>query len=310
MAQPLRIESAKNTDLLTIKTRAARLWLVNNELLHEKILAYLARYRERYEEKLYAFVIQGNHYHSTAIFPKANRAHFMRDLNSMVARLAIWNVPGIEEGKFWARRYANQLLPRNEDIENWFFYCALQPVKAGLVSRISEYPGYNSFHDAISGIERKFKVVNWTAYNNAKRFNPKVKLSDYTTIHVLKYERLPGYEHLTQNEYKKLMLEKLEERRQAIIEARNKEGKSFLGKAALLATKPGTKPYKTKKSTRDSKRPLVLSTCPKTKKEGLAQYFDTSNLYHQRSRRYLSGEEYVEFPPGTYKPPLFLVYPP
>ena len=307
MTQPLRFESPERTDLITIRTRASRLWFVNNKPLEDKILAYLARYRELRSVKLYAFALQGNHHHHVANFPLANRAHFMRDFNSITARLVQWNVPGIEPGKFWERRYANQLLPRDGDIEKWFFYCALQCVSSGLAEKISDYPGYNSFNDAISGIERKFKVVNWTGYNNAKRFNPLVNIKDYITVHVLKYERLPGYEHLSQHEYKKLMLQKLEEKRVEIVKERYKKGLGFFGRQGLLATKPGTMPKSTKKSTRHSKRPLVLSSCFETWKKCMRDLLNRQRDYHDKSADYLSGKQFVRFPSGTYKPPLFLV---
>ena len=84
-----------------------------------------SEYRELRSVKLYAFDLQGNHHHRVTDFPLANRAHFMRDFNSMTAKLVQGNVSGIEPGKFRERRYANQLLPQEEDVEKWFFYCAL-----------------------------------------------------------------------------------------------------------------------------------------------------------------------------------------
>ena len=88
-------------------------------------------------------------------------------------------------------------MPEEADIENYFFYLALQPVQDGLVDRISDYPGYNCFNDAVSGIERSFKVVDWGRYNDTKRWDQDVKLEDFTTEVTLNYTRLPGYEDLS-----------------------------------------------------------------------------------------------------------------
>jgi len=303
MSQPLRIENPKEVNLITSRTENSRLWFVNNAELEHDILGGLAKYQATRNAILYAFVIQGNHPHIVSNHPGSNRADFMRDFNSRVAWLAKHHIPELERGKFWERRYASQAVPTNDDIEEYFFYCALQPVLSGLVEKISDYPGYNSFHDAVTGITRTYTVVNWSAYNNAKRFNPQISIADYTETYELRYARLPGYEHLSQHEYKVLMYKKLEERRQEIVRKRRAEGKGFLGREALLRTKRGSKPFQTKRSTRNSKRPLVLTRCGESKKKYLEIYFDTFSRYKIASEKFLKGRLSTVFPTGTYPPP-------
>lgn len=304
MCQPLRQEDSRQVNLITTRTEKSRLWFVNNSDLDKQILASLARYQSSYGVTLYAFVLQGNHDHLASAFPGANRAHFMRDLNSQIARICKRLVPEVGRGKFWERRYASQELPRNEDIEEYFFYCALQPVRAGLTEHPRDYPGYNSFEDAINGVEREFAFIEWAKYRNALRFNPKVDIAKYTKTYTLKYSRLPGYEHLSKEAYRNLMLRKFEERRLAIVEERRKLGKGFPAPGMLKKVKPGSEPRSTKTSTRNSPRPLVLCACPSTKRERLSSYFSLVARYKDASARYLEGEISVRFPPGTYRPPL------
>ena len=158
----------------------------------------------------------------------------MRDLNSSTARAVPRYTPHYPGGKLWARRYSNEFLPAAEDLEEYFFYIALQAVQDGLVEKISEQPGYNFFHDAVWGIKRQKKVMNWSAYYEAKRSNSKVKTKDYLTEYTLEYKRLPGYEELTQRQYATLMYKKLELRRVELVRSRYRSGKSFAGKATLL----------------------------------------------------------------------------
>lgn len=304
MSQPLRIEDCQQVNLLTSRTQNSRLWFVNNKRLETEILGSLAKYQERHGVALYAFALQGNHDHLSARFPRGNRAPFMRDLNAQIARLAIRLVNGLGRGKYWERRYAHQELPRNEDIEEYFFYCALQTVLSGLAEHPSEYPGYNSFDDAVNGRECEYTVTDWTRYNNARRWNAKVDITRYQSTHKLVYQRLPGYEHLSQEAYRDLMYKKLEERRLAIVAERKKAGKGFLGQKALKNVKPGARPHITKTSTRTSHRPLVLSACQETKQHCLERYFCTLDRYKQASIRYLKGEITVRFPTGTYRPPM------
>lgn len=164
-----RIESAEYTDSLTTRTRNSELWFVNNSELEHAILGRTAKYAERYEVALYALAIEGNHLQGPAKFAHHNRSAFMRDLKSTIARTVPRYTPSYPEGNLWARRYSNEFLPGAQDVENRFFYTLLQPVQDGSVEKISDYPGYNCFNDAIWGIKRDFKVMNWTAYDEARR---------------------------------------------------------------------------------------------------------------------------------------------
>ena len=303
MSYHQRIEAPELANFLTTRSRESRLWFVNNRALEGAILGYAAKYAARYSVKLYGLALEGNHIQGPALFPKGNRASFMRDLNSSVARAVprYTNHPG---GGFWARRYSNEFLPGNEDIEEYFFYTALQPIQDGLVEKISDYPGYNCFHDAIWGRKLKFKVIRWGEFNAARRRNPSVSISDFTDIVSLQYERLPGYEELSQKDYAHLMLKKLEERRTAIVAKRKSKGLGFAGKDNLKKTIPGALPQSTKISTPQSHRPRVLSVCPKRRAECKAWYFDIYFNYKESSREYRSGNFEVVFPLGTYPPYL------
>ena len=281
----------------------SRLWFVNNEPLEEVILSFVAKYSARYKVKLYALAIEGNHTQCPALFTEENRSAFMRDLNSSIARA----VPRYTEhngGRFWGRRYSNEFMPGNEDVEEYFFYTVLQPVKDGLVPKISEYPGYNCFSDAIWGKKRKFKVVKWKEYNARLKRDPTAKISNYTEVVELQYARLPGYEHLTQKEYAHQMMVKLEERRQVILKDRADRGVGFVGREKLLQIIPGSLPRNSKTSTINDHRPRVLSICPDRRANCKAWYFDIYFKYKIASSDYREGKPNVVFPHGTYPPHL------
>ena len=299
-----RIEWKNEASFLTTRSRNSRLWFVNNRVLEDAILGYAARYSKRYSVKLYALAIEGNHIQAPAHFPLANRADFMRDFNSTVARAVPRYTPEYEGGIFWGRRYSAELVPAAADIEDRFFYTVLQAVNDGHVERISEYPGYNCFHDAVWGVKRRYKVVRWGEYNAARRYNPKLAIKDYTDTVELEYTRIPGYEHLSQRDYAHLMEKKLEERRVKIVNERRAKGLEFLGREKLLKIKRGSRPKNTKTSTSESYRPRVLSVCPKRRQEYEARYYDTQAKYKIASKAYRAGDLTVEFPEGTYRPSI------
>lgn len=305
-SQPLRIECADYWSLVTSRTINSRLWFANNSQLENCILGHLARYREKYGVDLHSFAIMGNHVHTVARFPNENRSQFFRDFNARIAEGVRNFVEDFEGGPLFERRFSEQAIPRPEDLEEYFFYSALQATESGLAEHPDDYPGYNSFHDAINGTKRLFRHVNWAAYNAHKRFNKNIKVSDFTTEHVLEFKRLPGYEHLSQREYKKLMLKKREERRVRLVEKRKAEGLGFLTREQLLAVVPGSLPNSTKKSERNSKRPLVLTKCLETKQRFLEWYFSIFQAYKAAVKLYRLGQLDVKFPKGTYRPPLVI----
>ena len=105
----------------------------------------MAKYIEKYQVELYGFQLVGNHYHLLARFPLGNMALFYRDFNARIAESVKLLVPEFESGPLFERRYASQAVPEKDDIEDYFFYLALQPVSSGLCARVSEYPGRSLF---------------------------------------------------------------------------------------------------------------------------------------------------------------------
>lgn len=308
MAYHPRIESKDRATFITTRTRNSELWFANNRPVEEYALAQLAKLCSRYRVTVYAFGLEGSHYHAVMRFELLNRADFTRDFNSGIARAVDRLTPNFDGGRLWKRRYSGEYIAGDPDIERQFFYTVLQPIQDHLVQKISEYPFYNCFHDATRGVKRIYKMVNWTAYYNARRINPAVKMKDFLEIHTLEYHRLPGYENFSQQEYRLLMLKKLEFYRQEILKKHRDEGKvHYLGAAALLKSVPGTKAKSPKISTRASHRPRVLSVSHERRAEGRNWYFKIYFKYKESSKRYRAGELEVEFPPGTYLPPIWMV---
>lgn len=304
-----RIETPDMANFVTTRSKNSELWLINNIPLERAILGYAAKFSERYNCKLHALAIEGSHIHGPILFPECNRAAFMRDFNSCVARAVKRHVFEYLGGKFWARRYSNEFLPLVEDIEESFFYTVLQPVQDCLVKKLSDYPGYNCFYDAVNGIKREYQVMDWTRYNRDRKRNPNVRKEDYLETVLLEYERLPGYEHLSQREYALLMHKKLEVRRIKLVKELIKQGRSFLGRERLLKIRPGTPAINPKTSTEIDYRPRVLCKSSEVKANVLNWYFGIFAEFKEASKRYLRGELNVRFPPGTYKPPIIKTLP-
>ena len=302
MGRDLSFEHSDFVFFATIRTIASRLWLINNPELEQQILAYAARYAEHYGVTLYAFIVMGNHYHILARFPNGNKAAFFRDLNGIISKLTKAKVKMFEGGKLWARRVRTQVVPNKEDILDRFFYTCMNPIAAGLSQKLSEYPAYNSFSDAIRGKVRTFKVVEWHKYNNLKRKNPNLTIAEFTKYHKLTYARLPGYESMSKAEYVDFMNREAERRRVEIVNRRKAAGLGFATPQLLKEQEPGAKPRSTKTSDRNTHRPLVLTRCITTKHKFLRWYFELVAAFRTAATKFRAGMFDVPFPPGTYRP--------
>jgi len=299
-SQPIRVECTDKVQLITCRTINSALWFVNNKKLEYMMLAYLAKYAEKYGVLLYAFAIVGNHYHMVAKFPLGHRSEFFRDFNARVAQAVKHCVPNYLGGPLFERRFTPQVLMLDEDVENYFFYCALQSVSSGLCKKTSDFQDYNSFHDASCGIARKFKLFSYGKYNAAKRNNPNVNIMDFEKEYSLRYALLPGYENLTVKHYKTKLYQILETRRLEIIEDRTARKKGFLGKERLRQVHPGSYPFSSKKG---GIRPLVLSACQQAKQQYLNWYFAIVSDFRTAVDNYRKGVFSTEFPQGTFRPP-------
>ncbi|OVE79951.1 hypothetical protein BVY02_01765 [bacterium J17] len=298
-SQPIRVECSDHPQLITSRTVNSRLWFVNNPKMEERILGFLAKYQQQYGVIIYAFVMVGNHYHLLAKFPLANRAAFCRDFNARIAEAARYYVKSFGSGPLFGRRYTCQAIPTEKDLEDCFYYCALQPVSSGLSDRISGYPAYNSFQDAMNQRNRTYRVFRGEDYKNAKRKNPKTKALHYWSYYTLELSVLSTSESASDSQYKQQLLKQLETRRLKLIDARRSEGKGFCNKELLRKVKPGSLP---KESKTGGRRPLVLTICPIARRKYLEWYFATVEAYRSASHAFLAGNLEVDFPPGTYRP--------
>ena len=303
MAEQLKVSIPNEVCLTTIRTQNSQLWFVNNKKVEREILSYLAKYQTEFGVIIYAFILMGNHYHMVAKFPRGNRHLFKKAFNRIFANILKRHDRRFRGGHVWARRYRPQGLPRPVDVKHWFFYTVCNPISSGLVPTIYQYQSFNSFFMSLSGQSRKFEFFDIEKYQNAVRYNQKLTKEDCTKVYELTISRLPGYEDMSQEDYRKFLLGEYIKRRKELVKARKELNKGFMGVEKLKAQSSGGYPLKTKKSDRHSHRPLYLTLCADTRKLCLDGYFSILADYKAASQRYRKGKLATKFPPGTFRPP-------
>ena len=101
------------------------------------------------------------------------------------------------------------------------------------------------------------------------------------------------------------MRRKFKERTAEALKRRG--GKASVGAQRLVIIEPGSRPKRIKRSGARDYRPRVLSRNPERRSAAQAWYFSIYFDYQRCSKRYREENLSVQFPQGTYKPPLFTV---
>jgi len=305
MSQPLRIDYPEGmSSFVTRRFRNSQLAYANNKGLEARVLGSLGKYLEKYEAKIYAFTIFGSHDHPMMKFKPQTKSHFFRDLGARTAEAVKKYIPNFGTGAVFEKRPSEQAITEDKESHlERLMYTIMQPIQAGLCKNLSDYPGFNSYKYIVSGKPLEVEFFNGSDFRRAKRKNKHVDPSLFIEKHEIKFERIPGYEHLSQKEYGNLIQAEYEKRRTKIIKELEAKGHVWPSPASLRRTKSTNCAKNPKRSTRETKRPLVLSVCMERRSEFLNYYFSILTAFKKASKSYLLGNRNAVFPEGTCIPP-------
>ena len=182
-------------------------------------------------------------------------------------------------------------------------YVVLQPVTAGLCKHVSDYPGFNCFKYLLSGKPLTVGFVRGSDFSKARHNKQDADIRKFTDKHKIHFKRIPGYEHMSDAEYREFLMAEYERRRRKIVEEFEKKGHRWPIPEALRRTKSTDRAKNPKKAKPDGFYPLVICKCKDLRDAFLDWYFTNLILYKKASRRYLDGDTMAAFPSGCNKPP-------
>ena len=263
MSQPLRIDYPEgHSSFVTRRFRNSQLLYVNNSNIEHRVLGSLGKYLAKYDAKIFAFTIFGSHDHPMLQFKPKTKSAFFRDLGARTAEAIKKHIPEFGTGSVFEKRPSEQAVTDDKESHlDRLMYTILQPIQAGFCKNLSDYPGFNSYQYIISGKPLKVEFFNGAEYNKAKRRNKNADPADYTEHYEIIFEKIPGCENMSQKEYSKLIQEEYNKRRETIINEFDAQGHIWPSPESLKRAKSTDFAKKPKRSTRESKRPLVLSLC-------------------------------------------------
>lgn len=305
MSQPLRLDYPKGMgSFVTRRFRNSQLLYANNQNIEDRVLGSLGKYLNKFGAKVYAFTLFGSHDHSMYDFKPLTKSAFFRDFGARTAEAIKKHVPSFGTGSVFEKRPSEQAITYDKESHlDRLMYTILQPIQAGLCKNLSDYPGFNSYKYIISGKPLEVEFFNGAEYTKAKRRNKDADPADYIEHYEIKFEKIPGCEDMSQKEYSKLIQGEYNKRREAIIEELDQKGHIWPSIESLRKTKSTDFAKSPKRSTRESKRPLVLSLCMERRAQFLDYYFSKLHAFKKASIAYLAGDRQAEFPEGTCIPP-------
>lgn len=237
-----------------------------------------------YGQAIYGAIAMSNHVHFVLGDSTGDRSEFMRDAMSGIARAG--NNHRGREGHFWeAGSYGDTVLLDRDAIARKLIYIWMNPVRAGLVERARDWPGFKILPEHWG---KKIRIVRPCKYYGWR--NPKV-------VEFIP-QPPPGFEDMSLEEvceYFERLLRKEEDR---LARERAKKGTQVKGVKAVKAVDPMSAP-----STKDSEggiNPRFATKDAKLLVGAIEVYRHFREEYERQRQRWLRGvKKKIVFPAGT-----------
>ncbi|MBX7144620.1 MAG: transposase [Oligoflexia bacterium] len=291
MGNPIRNTDPSLIHLITLRTEGACLWLVPSTELNQMILGVLARYQEMFGVVIHAYTFLSNHPHLLLRAPRGNLDEFMENVAREIARRA--NYHSGRKGKFWSRRYSDQIVLSEEGALEAFLYVTTNSTRHGLVKHCKDWPGVCSYNQCLDGQDRECVFIHYSKrdYIGSGNF--------VRSKHILKLAPLPQHAGLSQGERAVILKKLIDERCQFYVAKRNAAGEGFLGVAGILKQRLGGAAM----TTANSPRPTCYKDTLERMREFRRQARERRCRHREASIRFRFGDYSVQFPPFSYKPP-------
>ncbi len=306
MGRPLRRQVPGQYYQFTTRCHQARCFLRPDDETNQAVLEWLTRAQLLYPElRILSVCVMSNHLHMVVhdqVGLLSNWAsYFLGNLSRAINRIRG------RSGTFYQRRYSAEPILDDEALIDRLVYTVANPVKAGLCSRVDQWPGIVLF---ARGSRREEIPVSWIDRNQQRRArkraqrrgDAKPESEEYRVQQILVIHPLLD-----------ATTDAGESRAAAAIEARETElglerrnaGLRPLGRAKILAQSWHAAP----KAPKHEPRPLCHSASLALREAFREGYRTFVELFREASERLRDGDLQVSFPDWSFPPGRPLVRP-
>jgi putative transposase len=159
MARPLRLDHAGAVWHLTSRGNEKR-EIFRDEKDRERFLSILGQVVKRFQWRVHAYVLMGNHYHLLIETPEATLSRGMRHLNSIYSQS--FNRRHRRVGHLLQGRFKAILVERQSHLLELARYVVLNPVRAGMTASAGQWPWSNYRATAGLGSSPPWLESEWT----------------------------------------------------------------------------------------------------------------------------------------------------
>jgi len=285
---------------VTCRSIHSRLLLRPSRLLNEIIIGALARSKQRYGLRIICFAFVSSHFHLLLEVNDARQlSRFMGYFNSKLAR-EVGRLTGWRE-KIFGRRYQAILVSPEEaaQIER-MAYVLSHGAKEGLVDSPRDWPGVHEVRALLGEEELKGywfdRTKEYAARHRREDFGP----LKYATEETLTLDPLPCWKHLTDQERRCRVVALVAEIEAQAALQREKTRIPSLGVDRILAQDPQSRPSHSKRSP----APFCHAASKAWRQLLRTAYGEFVDAFRRAAERLKSGDRNVQFPQGSFPPPL------
>jgi REP element-mobilizing transposase RayT len=279
---------AGSTYLVTRRCSERRFFLRPSKLTNDLLLYCLAVAAQRTGVLVHAFCALSDHYHLVVTDPSARLPEFMQWLDGTLAR-ALNASYGHFEQFFAPGSYSAVRLESPETTCQKIIYTLANPVASGLVKWAHHWPGLWSAPRQIGGEAR-------LALRPLLFFDRDGELPERCALPLL---RPPGFDDLSDAEFGTLIDRRLAQHQREIHRDFEAQGRSFLGRRAVLDQKPTDSP-KTREP-RFERNPRIAEKNKWLRIDAIARLQAFRRDYRAAWLAFKAGaRRRVVFPAGTY----------
>jgi hypothetical protein len=209
------------------------------------------------------------------------------------------------EGHFWSGRARVEEVVSNARAEHLLGYGACNVVKDGLVERTGDWKGFSTTAALLRGEKLRFEYVDRTLWWRLGANRREVDPAEYTKTVELKVRPLPSWRRLLVGERQARFGQIVRDHEAQARKERAAEGIGGVkGMERIERESPFSKPRARRERTA---QPLCHADTVEEYRVYADEYREIAGRHREASVAYRGGRLDVEFPAGTFRPPLLRV---
>ena len=279
--------------------------LIPNSQITNIIGSSVGRALEQHPVQLHACMAHTNHIHfllSVTHETLGNGTRFFQYLNGLIAKEINkhWN----RTGHLWGERISLEPVVDDAAAEKMLAYVMTNPVKDDLVDHVYDWRGFSTYKQLEKGKPVSYNYIarrEWWQKGGPRSSQGEKDFQKTTEVQTTPLPHWQNWSEVHQRKHFTNLIKTAEAQNR---ERRSIEGKKAMGMPAVMRNnhrdRPTSKPKK-------GPKPLCHASSKGTLRAFKDHWKEFINAYRQASAYYRSGILDIEFPPGSFRPPLVLV---